>query len=163
MASRPSHLLFWGHRQEMRSVLLGHEGRWKQEWIFGTVGLSAPSLSTRCQVTELFTWSCVCVYLCCEMCACILSHFSGVQLLVTQWTIDHQASPFIGLSRHRYWSGLSCHPQGDLPDPGIEPMSLTSPALAGRFFITSATWEELWDMGALLTLKSRPGALLPGA
>ena len=30
---------------------------------------------------------------------------------------------------------------GDLPDPGIEPVSLVSPALAGRFFTTSATWE----------------------
>jgi len=33
---------------------------------------------------------------------------------------------------------------GDLPNPGIEPVSLASPALAGRFFTTSATWEPLW-------------------
>ena len=32
-------------------------------------------------------------------------------------------------------------PSGDLPDPGIEPVSLMSPALAGWFFTTSATWE----------------------
>ena len=32
-------------------------------------------------------------------------------------------------------------PPGDLPDPGMEPVSLTSPAVAGRFFTTSATWE----------------------
>ena len=38
-----------------------------------------------------------------------------------------------------YWNGLSCPPPGDLPDPGIEPMSLISPALAGRFFTTNAT------------------------
>ena len=38
-------------------------------------------------------------------------------------------------------SGLPSPPLGDLPDPGIEPMSLKSPALAGRFFTTSATWE----------------------
>jgi len=38
-----------------------------------------------------------------------------------------------------YWNGLSCPPPGDLPDPGIEPMSLISPALAGKFFTTSAT------------------------
>ena len=31
----------------------------------------------------------------------------------------------------------------DLPDPGIEPMSLMSPALAGRFFTTSTPWEAL--------------------
>ena len=40
-----------------------------------------------------------------------------------------------------YWSGLPFPPSGDLPDPGIEIPSLTSPALAGGFFTTSATWE----------------------
>ena len=45
------------------------------------------------------------------------------------------------LSRQAYWSGLPCPPPGDLPDPGIKPMSLKFPALAGRFFTTSATWE----------------------
>ena len=44
-------------------------------------------------------------------------------------------------SRQEYWSGLPCPPPGVLPDPGIEPKSLTSSALAGRFFTTSATWE----------------------
>ena len=47
----------------------------------------------------------------------------------------------MGFSRQEYWSGLSCPPPGDLPDPGIELMSLTSPAMAGGFFTTSATWE----------------------
>ena len=37
----------------------------------------------------------------------------------------------MGLSRQEYWSGLPCPPSGDLPDPGIEPKSLASPALAG--------------------------------
>ena len=37
---------------------------------------------------------------------------------------------------------MGCHSySGDLPDPGIEPVSLMCPALAGRFFTTSATWE----------------------
>jgi len=44
-------------------------------------------------------------------------------------------------SREEYWSGLPCPPLGDLPEPGIEPESLMSPALAGRFFTNSATWE----------------------
>ena len=43
-----------------------------------------------------------------------------------------------GFSMHEYWSELSCPLQGDLPNPGIEPMS---PALAGGFFTTSAAWE----------------------
>ena len=47
----------------------------------------------------------------------------------------------MGFSRQEYWSGWPCPPPGDLPNPGIEPMSLISPALAGRFFTTSATWE----------------------
>ena len=47
----------------------------------------------------------------------------------------------MGFSRQEYWSGLPCPPAGDFPNPGIEPTSLVSPALAGGFFTTSATWE----------------------
>ena len=47
----------------------------------------------------------------------------------------------MGFSRQEYWSGLPFPPPGDLPDPGIEPKSLISPALGGRFFTTSTTWE----------------------
>jgi len=42
----------------------------------------------------------------------------------------------MGFSRREYWSGLLILPPGDLPDPGIEPASLESPVLAGRFFTT---------------------------
>ena len=44
-------------------------------------------------------------------------------------------------SKQEYWSGLPCPPPGHLSDPGIEPVSLLSPALAGGFFTTSAAWE----------------------
>ena len=44
----------------------------------------------------------------------------------------------MGFSRQEYWSGLSCPSPADLPNPGIKP---ASPALAGRFFSTSAPWE----------------------
>ena len=47
----------------------------------------------------------------------------------------------MGFSRQEYWSGLPCPPPGDLPEPGIEATSLTSLALAGRFFTTSTIWE----------------------
>ena len=47
----------------------------------------------------------------------------------------------VGLSRQEHWRGLPCPPPGDPPNPGIKPLSLMSPALAGRFFTTSATWE----------------------
>ena len=43
--------------------------------------------------------------------------------------------------RQEYWSGLSCPSPGDPPDPGIKPVSLMTPALAGGFFTTNAIWE----------------------
>ena len=46
-------------------------------------------------------------------------------------------------SRQEYWSGVSFPTPRDLPEPGIEPGSLVSPALAGVFLTTSATWEAL--------------------
>ena len=52
-----------------------------------------------------------------------------------------QAPLSMGFSRQEYWSGVPCPPPGELPDPGMETASLTSPELAGRFFTTSATWE----------------------
>ena len=54
----------------------------------------------------------------------MLSLFSHVQLFVTPWTIACQAPLSMGFSGQEYWSGLSCPPPGDLPDPGMEPMSL---------------------------------------
>ena len=44
-------------------------------------------------------------------------------------------------SRQEYWNGLPFPSPGDLPDPGIKPESLTSPAPAGRLCTSSATWE----------------------
>ena len=49
-----------------------------------------------------------------------------------------QAPLSLGFSRQEYWNGLPCSPPGDLPNSGIEPMSLMSPALTGGFFTTSA-------------------------
>ena len=56
--------------------------------------------------------------------------FSHVQLSVTIWTVALQAPLSMGFSREGYWSGLPCPPPGDLPYPGVEPVSLTSPLLA---------------------------------
>ena len=72
----------------------------------------------------------------------MLSCFSSVQLFATLWTIACQSSLSMGFSRLEYWSRLPCPPPGNLPDPGIELVSLTS-ALAGGFFTTSVTWEAL--------------------
>ena len=71
--------------------------------------------------------------------ACVLSCFSCDQLFATPWTVAHWAPMSMGFSKQDYWSGLPCLPPGDLPDPGIEPVSLTSPALARGFFTTGAT------------------------
>ena len=71
----------------------------------------------------------------------MLSHFSRAQLFVTLCTVAHQTSLSLGFSRQESWSGLQCLPPGDLPNTEMEPTSLTSPALAGRFFTISATWE----------------------
>ena len=73
--------------------------------------------------------------------ACVPSCFSRAQLFATLWAVAHQASLFMGFSRQEYWSGLPCIPPGALPNPGIEPVSLMSPALAGRLFTTSTAWE----------------------
>ena len=85
-------------------------------------------------------WNICCVF---AMSVCVPSHFSRVQLFVILWTIAHQAPLSMGFSRQEYWSEFPCSPPGNLPDPGIESKSLMSPALAGRFFNTSATWEIL--------------------
>ena len=55
--------------------------------------------------------------------ACVLSHFSCVRLLVTPWTVAHQASLSMEFSREEYWNGLSFPPPGDLPGLGNEPAS----------------------------------------
>ena len=82
--------------------------------------------------------------------ACELSCFSHVPLLATLWTVACQAPLSMGFSKQEYWSGLSCPSPGNLPNPGIEPVSLTSPALAGRFLTSvpprkssNADWRTL--------------------
>ena len=60
----------------------------------------------------------------------MLSRFYCVQLCATLWTVACQAPLSMGFSRQEYWSGLPCAPPGDLPDPGIEPESLTSTCIA---------------------------------
>ena len=58
---------------------------------------------------------------------------SCVQLFATPWTEAHQASLSMEFSWQEYWNGLPFPLPGDLPEPGIEPVSLPSPALAGGF------------------------------
>ena len=69
---------------------------------------------------------------------CVLSRFSRVWLFVTLWTVACQAPLSKRLSRQEYWSRLPCPPPGDIPNPGIKPLSLMSPALADEFFTIRA-------------------------
>ena len=68
---------------------------------------------------------------------------SRVRLFATPGTVAHQAPLSMGFSRQEYWSGLPLPPPGDLPDPGIEPVSLASPALAGGFLTTGPPEHQI--------------------
>ena len=83
--------------------------------------------------------------------ACVFSHFSCVQLFVTPWTVTRRAPLSMGFSGQEDWSGLPCPPPGDLPDPGVKPASLESPALQADSLPAETpgkpnagvTWEQL--------------------
>ena len=57
-------------------------------------------------------------------------------------------------SRQEYWRRVPFPTQEDFSDPGIEPLSLVSPALAGRFFTTNATWEAPPYYSSLIFISS---------
>src|SRR5574337_279926 len=81
---------------------------------------------------------CVRVHACTQLCP----------TLCDSWIVAQQAPPSMGFSKQEYYSELPFPTPGDLPDPGIEPTSLASPALAGGFFTTRAAWEAI--LGCLL-------------
>ena len=72
-----------------------------------------------------------------SVCVCIQS----VSAVSDSDGIALQAPLSLGLPRREDSSWLPCPFPGDLPDPGIKPVSFMSPALAGGFFTTSTTWE----------------------
>ena len=80
----------------------------------------------------------------------------------TLWTVAHKAPLSMGFSRQEYWSGLPCPPPGDLPNSGIKPMSLSSAAMAGRFFTTSATRETQAYIYRNIRLRKDPSGDLHG-
>ena len=65
---------------------------------------------------------------------------SRVWLSAAPWPVALQAPLSMEFSREAYWSGLPFPTPEDLPDRGIKPKSLVSPALADEFFTTSATY-----------------------
>ena len=72
----------------------------------------------------------------------MLSH---VRLFATPCTVARQAPLSMGFSRQEYYSGLPFPSPGNLSDPGIEPVSLASPALAGRFFTTAPHRKHIYN------------------
>ena len=81
-----------------------------------------------------------------HMCVCVCSVVSDS---VTLWTVAHQAPLSVEFSRQEYWSRLPYPTPGDLPDPGIEPKSPASPALAGGFFTTAPPGKPVYRYEAL--------------
>ena len=73
--------------------------------------------------------------------ACILSHFSNVQLCATLWTVAPQAHLSMGFSRQEYWNGLPCPPPGDLLDPGIESTPHYVSGIGRQVLYPNAAWE----------------------
>ena len=73
--------------------------------------------------------------------ACMLSHFSRVQLFATLWTKPTRLLCPWKFSSQEYWSGLHALLQGIFLTQGPNPRLFASPALVSRFFTTSATWE----------------------
>ena len=71
--------------------------------------------------------------MCAVLFCAVLSH---VWLFVTPWPVARQAPLSMEFCRQENWNGLPFLSPGDLPDPGIEPVSLGSAALAGGFFTT---------------------------
>ena len=104
---------------------------------------------------SLVSWSPLLILLsfCAVRCCAVLSHFSRVRFFATLKTVAHQDPLSMGFSRKEYWNGLPCSSPTDLPDLGIEPLSLMSPALAGGFFTTRATWEALLSFQPSVTSR----------
>ena len=98
-------------------------------------------------------------------CVCILSSFSLIWLFETLWTVAHQAPLSMGFSRQEYWSGLPWPPPGDLPDPGMEPMSAGISYIAGRFFPLShlgisGEWWVRWPYNAWQRQRGRKSVII---
>ena len=90
----------------------------------------------------------------------LLCSVSHVWLFATPGTVACQAPLSMGFPRQEYWREMPFPTPGDLPNPGIEPVSLASPALAGGFFTTGATWKAQIDIP--ITWMTLKGIMLSG-
>ena len=81
-------------------------------------------------------WKCLYVVMTVIQCMCVCSVTQSCLTLCHPMDYSQPGSSVHGIFRQEYWSRLPFPPPGDLPNPGTEPMSPASPALAGRFFTT---------------------------
>ena len=100
----------------------------------------------------LFSWSIRYIIHYIFLCVLLLSH---VRHIATPLTVACQVPLSTEFSRQEYWSGFLCPPPGDLPNPGIEPTSLMSPAL-GKFFTTEPPGKPFPSPGDLPDLGIEP-------
>ena len=84
--------------------------------------------------------------------ACIRSYFSCARLFVTLWTIACQASLSMGFSRRECWNGLPCRLPGDLPDPGIKPVS---PALQADSLLSDPWGKPIYHVYCSIIYNSQ--------
>ena len=91
-----------------------------------------------------------------KVCLRAFSVASVVFSSVTPWTVTHQAPLSVGFSRQEYWNWLPRPPPRDLPDPGIEPGSLTSPAVVDCFLSFFSTSTTSWEAPKLVNVLYSP-------
>ena len=97
------------------------------------VALASASIT---HMTMKIMGRCVCV------CVCVCTQLlQSCPSLCDPMDSSPPVSSVHGILQARIQSELPCSPPGDLPNPGIKRTPVMSPALAGRFFTTSATWE----------------------
>ena len=120
-------------------------GPWSRHWRVIPASLSGPQVPLMWNTS--WQWPPTS-----SKCAQLLS---SVHLFVSPWTVACQAPLAMGFSRQEGCSELPFPSPGDLPDPGIEPASLESPALAGRFFTTNPTWESLGPLAETSVILCR--------
>ena len=92
------------------------------------------SLGGKCHKNNSQSWNVYCGRARCMRSPVRAQLLSRVRLLVTPWTVAHQAPLSMEFPRQEYWSGLPFPSPGDLPNPRVEP---SSPALADGFFTTA--------------------------
>ena len=119
-------------------------------WLFSFIGFSLSKVSNYF-MNSIFTWRWNISWVHSDTSVLKvkvkMKSLSRVRLFATPWTVAYQASLSMGFSRQEYWSGLPFPSPGDLPNPGTEPLSPKSPALASRLFTTKPPRKPRYKSG----------------